>query len=159
MRKTYTVLAWVIAGGVFVQAAAIAFGFGGMAGYVQGGGVVDKALVESRTASNFTGELGFPIHGIVGGMVLPLAALALLVVSFFVKVPGARKWGAIVFGLVFVQIMAGYSIKDVPYLGILHGGNALALLLAAVHTARRSATLGVPAGVAAQGAGASRVTA
>ena len=44
MRRFYIVLAWIIAGGVVVQAAAIAFGFGGMVGYVQEGGVVDKAL-------------------------------------------------------------------------------------------------------------------
>ncbi|MBC9820799.1 DUF6220 domain-containing protein [Terrabacter sp. MAHUQ-38] len=136
MRKTYTWLAWTIAGCVFVQAASIAFGFGGMAGYVQGGGVVDKALVESGTASNFTGELGFPTHEIVGGMVVPLVALVLLAISFFVKVPGARKWAAILFGLVFLQIMAGYSIRDVPYVGALHGANALAVLLTAVHAAR-----------------------
>ena len=136
MRRTYTVLAWIIAAGVFVQAAAIAFGFGGMAGYVQGGGVVDKALVESGTVDNFTGEIGFAIHGIVGGMVIPFAALALVVVSFLVKVPGARKWAAIVLGLVFVQAMAGYSIKDLPYLGLLHGANALAILMSSVQAAR-----------------------
>lgn len=136
MRRTYTVLAWIVAGGVFVQAAAIAFGLGGMAGYVQGGGVVDKALVESGTVDNFTGEIGFAIHAIVGGMVIPFAALALVVVSFLVKVPGARTWAAIVLGLVFVQAMAGYSIKDLPYLGLLHGANALAILMSSVHAAR-----------------------
>ena len=50
MRKLYSALAWIVAGGVVVQAAAIAFGFGGMAGYVMDGGVVDKALMESRQA-------------------------------------------------------------------------------------------------------------
>ncbi|MGW5240480.1 DUF6220 domain-containing protein [Monashia sp. NPDC004114] len=142
MRKTYIVLAWIIAGGVFVQAAAIAFGFGGMAGFVQDGGVVDKALVESQTASNFTGELGFVVHGIVGGMVIPAAALLLLVVSFFVRTPRARTWAAVLFGLVVVQAMLGYSIVDVPYLGLLHGANALALLLIAVHAARRARVAG-----------------
>ena len=136
MRRTYTVLAWIIAAGVFVQAAAIAFGFGGMAGYVQGGGVVDKALVESQTVGNFTGELGFPIHAIVGGMVIPFAALALVVVSFLVRVPGARTWAAIVLGLVVVQAMLGYSITDLPYLGLIHGANALAILLGSVQAAR-----------------------
>jgi heme A synthase len=136
MRRTYTVLAWIIAAGVFVQAAAIAFGFAGMAGYVQGGGVVDKALVESQTAGNFTGELGFPIHAIVGGMVIPFAALALVVVSFLVRVPGGRKWAAIVLGLVVVQAMLGYSITDLPYLGLIHGANALAVLLSSVQAAR-----------------------
>ena len=71
MRRTYSVLAWIIAAGVVIQAAAIAFGFGGMASYVQGGGVVDKALVESRTVGNFTGELGFPIHAEGESTVVP----------------------------------------------------------------------------------------
>ena len=142
MRKTYSVLAWIVAGGVFIQAASIAFAFGGMSGFVQDGGVVDKALVESRTASNFTGELGFPIHGIVGGMVIPVAALALLAVSFFVKVPRARTWAAILFGLVFLQIMLGYSIVDLPYLGLVHGANARAVLLTAVYAARRAQRVG-----------------
>jgi hypothetical protein len=135
MRKSYTVLAWVIAAGVVVQAASIAFGFGGMMHHVQEGGVVDKALIESREL-DFTGVLGFPIHGIVGGMVLPLLALVLVPISFFVRVPRARTWAAVLFGLVFVQVMAGYSIKDMPYLGLLHGANALAILVTAVATAR-----------------------
>ena len=149
MRRTYSVIAWIIAGGVVVQAASIAFGFGGMVHYIQDGGVVDKALIESQQAT-FTGDLGFPIHGMVGGMVMPLAALLLLIVSFFVKVRGARLWGAIVFGLVALQITLGYSITDMPYLGLIHGANALAVLLTAVNAAlhvRRSAMVGaaVPA--------------
>ena len=50
MRKLYTVLAWTIAGAVVVQAAAIAFAFGGMLNLVSEGGVVDKALLESFQA-------------------------------------------------------------------------------------------------------------
>lgn len=137
MRKTYSVIAWIIAGGVVVQAASIAFGLGGMVHYVQEGGVVDKALVESRQAT-FTGDLGFPIHGIVGGMVIPLAAIALLIVSFFVKVRGARRWAAIVLGVVALQITLGYSITDLPYLGLIHGANALAVLLTALYAALRA---------------------
>lgn len=136
MRRTYSAIAWIIAGGVVVQAASIAFGLGGMSHFIQEGGVVDKALIESRQAT-FTGVLGFPIHGMVGGMVIPLAALALLIVAFFVKVRGARPWAAIVLALVALQITLGYSIADMPYLGLIHGANALALLLAAVYAALR----------------------
>jgi heme A synthase len=135
MRRIYSVLAWIIAGGVFVQAMSLAFGVGGESHFVQEGGVIDKALAESETA-DFTGVAGVLVHGIVGGLVIPLAALALLVVAFFVRAPKARTWAAGVFGLVVVQVMAGYSITDVPYLGILHGGNALLVLLAAIRTAR-----------------------
>jgi hypothetical protein len=136
MRRTYSTIAWIIAGGVVVQAASIAFGLGGMSHFIQEGGVVDKALIESRQAT-FTGVLGFPIHGIVGGMVIPLAALALLIVALFVKARGARPWAAIVLALVALQITLGYSIADMPYLGLVHGANALAVLLAAVHAALR----------------------
>lgn len=136
MRRTYSIIAWIIAGCVAVQAASIAFGLGGMAHYIQDGGVVDKALVESRQAV-FVGELGFPIHAIVGGMVIPVAALALLVVAFFVKTPGARLWAAVVLGVVALQITLGYSITDMPYLGLVHGANALAVFLTALYAARR----------------------
>ena len=93
MRRFYSALAWIVAGGVVVQAAAIAFGFGGMVGYVMDGGVVDKALMESQQ-STFTGDLGFPIHAIVGGLLMPVVALVLGVVSFFVRgVPRAKTVG------------------------------------------------------------------
>ncbi|MHC6592256.1 hypothetical protein ACYSM9_06550 [Arthrobacter sp. C152] len=138
----YAVLAWIVAAGVVVQAASIAFALGGIAHFVQEGGVVDKALVESRQAV-FTGELGFPIHGIVGGMVIPLAALLLLLLSFFVKyggrhLRGARLWAAVVFALVALQATLGYSIADMPYLGLLHGANALAVLVTAIYAALRT---------------------
>jgi hypothetical protein len=136
MRRIYSSLAWIIVGGVVVQAASIAFGLGGMVHYVQEGGVVDKAIVESHQAT-FTGDLGFPIHGIVGGMVIPLAALTLLIVAFFVRAKGARLWAGIVVALVALQITLGYSIADMPYLGLIHGANALAVLLTAVYAALR----------------------
>jgi len=137
MRKVYSGIAWFVAGLVVVQAAAIALGFGGMMHFVDTGGVVDKALTESRTASNFTGEIGFPIHGIVGGLVMPIAALLLVLVSWFTKVRGATWWALGLFVLVVVQGSLGYSIKDVPYIGLVHGANALAVLALAVMCARR----------------------
>ena len=136
MRKVYSSLAWIIAGGVVVQAAAIAFAFGGLLNRVSNGDVVDKALLESRTAGG-TGELGFWIHGIVGGVVLPLLAVALVVVSLFVRVRGAKLWAAITLGLLVLQVTLGFSITDVPYLGLIHGANAAAIVVAAVIAAFR----------------------
>lgn len=137
MRKLYTGLAWTVAGGVVVQAAAIAFAFGGMLNLVSEGGVVDKALLEAFQAGG-VGELGFLIHGVAGGVVIPLLALALLVVSFFVRERGARLWAAIVFGLVALQVTLGFSITDMPYLGLIHGANALAVVAAASIAALRT---------------------
>ena len=136
MRKLYTGLAWTIAGAVVVQAASIAFAFGGMLNLVAEGGVVDKALLESFQAAG-VGEIGFMIHGLVGGVLIPLIALTLLVVSFFVRVRGAKLWGAIVFGLVAVQATIGFSITDMPYLGLIHGANALAVVVTASVAALR----------------------
>jgi hypothetical protein len=141
MRKAYFVLASSIAVGVVVQAAAIAFGFGGMMHFVVDGGVVDKALVEGQDSS-FTGALGFVVHGIVGGLLIPLLALALLLVSFFTAVRRGRTLAAVVLALVFVQTMAGYSIEGLPYLGLLHGANALAILATAAEAARRARQAG-----------------
>lgn len=137
MRTLYTGLAWTVAGAVVVQAAAIAFAFGGMLNLVSEGGVVDKALLESFQAAG-VGEVGFLIHGVVGGVVIPLVALVLLVVSFFVRVRGARLWAAIAFGLVALQVTLGFSITDLPYLGLIHGANALAIVAAATIAALRS---------------------
>lgn len=136
MRKLYTGLAWIVAGGVAVQAAAIAFAFGGMLNLVSEGGVVDKALLEGFQAAG-VGEAGFMIHGLVGGIVMPLLALALLVVSFFVRVRGATLWAAITLGLVVLQVVLGFSITDVPYLGLIHGANAFAVVAAAAVAALR----------------------
>ena len=138
MRKVYTWLAWLIAAMVLVQAAAIALGFGGMMHFVSQGGVVDKALTESRTGGNFTGELGFPIHALVGGLIMPVAALVLVVLSWFTKVRGATWWAVGLFVLIFVQGSLGYTIKDVPFIGALHGANALAVFVVAVVCARRA---------------------
>jgi heme A synthase len=163
MRRIYTGLAWIIAGGVVVQAAAIAFAFGGMLNRVSNGDVVDKALLESGGAGG-VGELGFWIHGIAGGVLIPLLAAALLVVSFFVRARGAKLWAAITLGLVVLQVVLGFSITDMPYLGLIHGANALAIVVAAAVAAlrmRRSsrATPGATAGADSEGATSDAVAA
>lgn len=159
MRKLYTVLAWTIAGAVVVQAAAIAFAFGGMLNLVSEGGVVDKALLESFQAAG-VGELGFMIHALVGGVLIPLVALALLVVSFFVRARGAKLWAAITFGLVVLQVIIGFSITDMPYLGLIHGANALAVVATASVAALRVGRRGVvEAGSPAEGATTDAVSA
>jgi hypothetical protein len=137
MRRIYSGIGWVVAFLVVVQAGAIAVGFGGMMHFVDGGGVVDKALTESRTLGNFTGEVGFPVHALVGGLILPLLALVQLIVSWFTRAPGASWLAAGLFLLILIQGTIGYSIKDLPYLGALHGINAFAVLAVAVAGALR----------------------
>jgi hypothetical protein len=145
MKRFYQVLAYVIAGLVVVQAMAVVWALSGESKYVSNGGVIDKAVVESREFI-FPEVLGFAVHGINGGMVIPLVAVLLLVASFFAELPGAVKWGAAVFVLVLAQTSLGYASHEIPITGALHGLNALLLFTAAGYTGlrvKRIASVGV----------------
>ena len=137
MKTVYRVLAYVVAAEVAVQAMAVVYGVAGLGKWVDDGGVFDKALMESDS-SPFPEVVGLMVHGLNGMLVIPLIALALLITSFFTRIPGAVKWAGVVLLLVVVQIALGLFGHAVPALGALHGLNALALFSAAVYTARRT---------------------
>ena len=148
MRSVYRVLAFVIAAEVAVQAAAIAFAVYGLGRWVEDGGTLDRTVMRSEDGS-VGGAAGFAIHGVNGTMIMPLLAVALLVVSFFADVPGGVKWAGTTFVLVVVQGGLGYLGQAVPGLGALHGINALVLFGVAVMAGKRvgsSATVPVPTG-------------
>ena len=125
MKQTYRVVSGLVALGVLTQAAAIAYGWFTAISDLDNGLVIDK---------NYEGNAGHGLHGFVGFNVMPLLGLILLVVSFFAakSVPGARKWGAIVFGLIILQVALALFAFNVPALGALHGINALAVFGTAV---------------------------
>lgn len=153
MRTAYRVLAYLVALEVVIQAAAIAFAMFGLAKWIGEGGVLDKATLESGSL-NFTGVVGFPVHGINGQYLVPLIAILLLVVSFFAKVPRAVMWAGLVVALVAVQVFLGIFGHGIPALGLLHGLNAVVLFAVAVIAARRTrATLAEPRAAAPVGAG------
>lgn len=137
MKTAYRVLAYLIAAEVVIQAAAIAFAMFGLGKWIDGGGVLDKATTESHSA-NFTGIIGFVVHGINGQYVVPLLAIVLLVVSFFAKVPSGAMWAGLVFVLVLVQVFLGIFGRAIPQLGLLHGLNALVLFAVADIAALRA---------------------
>jgi heme A synthase len=137
MRTVYRVFAFAIAAEVLVQAAAVAYAIAGMGHWVQGGGVLDSATMESDEFP-FPEVVGFIVHGINGSIVVPLLAVLLVVFSFFAKVRGGVKWAFVVFALVAVQAQLGFMAGDLPALGALHGLNALLLFATALHTALRS---------------------
>ncbi|HSK54496.1 MAG TPA: hypothetical protein VK908_04530 [Jiangellales bacterium] len=121
MRSTYRVLAYVIAAGVALQAASVALGFFGILHEIEDGGAVTASY-------DWESNLGVMIHR-VNGFLIPLYALALLVVSFFTRVPGAVRWAASVFGLVLLQIGLLFPAFAVSAnWGALHGLNALLVL-------------------------------
>jgi hypothetical protein len=130
MKSTYRVLALLIALGVVVQAMAIALAWFFVMKDVDGGAVYDK-----NTDYNF----GQILHSTVGLMVIPLLALALLIVSFFAGIAGGVKWAAIVFGLVVLQVLLAIVSFGAPAVGALHGLNAFALAAVAGIAGRRVA--------------------
>lgn len=134
MRSAYRYLAYAVAVEVAIQAAAIAFALFGLGKWIEDGGTLDKASMEGDLS--FTGVLGFAVHGINGEMVIPLIAIILLVVSFFAKIPGGARWAGFVLLAVVVQVLLGLFAHEAPWLGPLHGINALILFLVALHAAR-----------------------
>ncbi|MGI5131387.1 hypothetical protein ACQEVB_31600 [Pseudonocardia sp. CA-107938] len=140
MRTAYKVLAWLVAIEVVAQAAFIAWAVFGESKFIDGGGVVDKALVESQTA-DFEGVAGFPLHGINGQIVVPLIGLLLLVVAFFAKIERGVALAASTFGLIVLQVLLGMFGHGLPFLGLLHGLNALLIFGAAVAAVRAASAV------------------
>jgi heme A synthase len=75
---------------------------------------------------------------------VPALALVLFVVSFFAKVAGGVKWAGILFALVVAQVMLGGLAHDYPWLGALHGLNALAVFGVALLAAHRARPVRAP---------------
>jgi hypothetical protein len=148
MRTTYKVLAWLVAVEVIVQAAVMVWGVAGMGIWIDDGGVVDKQTFEdafdngTKPFDEFTGLL---IHGQNGMMVIPLIALALVIVSFFAKIPGGVAYAFAVLGLVVLQVALGLLGHAVSAMGALHGVNAFLLFGVAVLAGRRASSAARPA--------------
>ena len=124
MRSAYKALGHTIAGLVVVQAAAIAFAMFGVLHYVEEEDSLSKSLVDDR--SGFAGAVGMNIHS-VGAMIISLAAIILLIISFFAKVPGGAKWAGFVFLAVLFQWVLAIVAFSAPVVGALHAVNAFAI--------------------------------
>jgi hypothetical protein len=117
MRAAYRILAMLVAIGVVVQVAVVAWGWFSVLHKVDDGGTFAKG---GETA-------GMTAHGVIGFMIMPIIALLLLIVSFFAKIPGGVKWALIVFGDTVLQVLLAVISGPAPVVGALHGINALAL--------------------------------
>jgi heme A synthase len=144
MRQVFRTLAYIVAFGVMFQAAVMVYAIAGLGLYIERGGVIDAAAMEQSAAGQpaFAEEIGFMLHGMNGMMVMPALALLLLIASFFAHVRGAWKWGLAVLLLVVLQITLGIFGHSVPFLGALHGLNALILFSVALYTGWRVAARG-----------------
>jgi hypothetical protein len=139
MKKAFRILNYAISIEVVVQAAMIAWAVFGLSKYIDDGGVVNKDKIEGDDTI-FTGEWGFAVHGINGSTLIPLLGLVLLIVAFFAKIPGGVRHAAILFVLILIQafvlpILAGGA----PFVGMLHGANALAILGLSIYGGRLGA--------------------
>jgi hypothetical protein len=134
MKQAYRVLAFLVAAGVMLQAASVAYGMFGLLKWVDEGGTLDKS---TDVTPDLGGFIGFAVHATGGIFVVPLIALLLLISSFFAKVPGGVKWALIVFGLTVLQVALGLFSHEVAGLGWLHGLNALLVFGTAVMAGMR----------------------
>jgi heme A synthase len=137
--RTYRIFAYLIALEVFVQAATHAYGSAGLGHWIYSDGhTVTKATLEEGSGVDFTGRWAGIVHGENGAMLVPLLAIAFLVVGLVTRkhVDRGLRWSGIVLGLVIVQVALGFITIVVPQVGMLHAVNALLLLLAALHAAR-----------------------
>ena len=132
MRTVYRVLAYAIAAVVAIQAAAIGYAVFAQMHWIDGGGTLDKATFESSAP----GTTALMFHALEGYAVF-LVALALLIVSFFAKIPHGVRWAVIVLACAFVQIALGALSRMLAPIGALHGAVALVLFGVAVTAAMR----------------------
>lgn len=131
----------LIAAGVVVQAAAIAFALFDIQHRTEDGKLYTK---DSHNA-------GVALHSVLGNMVVPVIALALLIVSFFAGIPGGVKWAAITFGVLVLQVALAFPSGAVPLIGVLHAINAFALAGVASVAMRKARLADSPAPAAAAG--------
>jgi heme A synthase len=130
MRTAYRILAFAIAALVAVQAAAIGYGVFAQLKWIENGGTVDSA-------TNAPGDGALIFHALDGGVVL-LAALAMLIISFFAKIPQGVRWAVIVLVCTVVQIALGTLSHIVTASGAVHGAFALVLFGVSVMAAMRA---------------------
>jgi hypothetical protein len=127
MRTVYRVLAIVVAAGVALQVAFVAFGAFGLLKDADDGVTVDGSY----------SNLGEDLHS-YGGSAIGVLVLVLLIVSFFARVPRGRTLAGVLTGLVVLQFVLAVTAYGVPLIGLLHGLNGLAIAAVASTAARRA---------------------
>ena len=155
MRTAYKLLAYAVAVEVAIQAMAVVWAMAGLGRWIMGGGIADASMMESEIAP-FPEVAGFMIHGINGTFVVPLIALALMVLSFFTRQKRAIAVAVGLFVGVVLQGQLGFLGHDRPVVGALHGLNALIVFALALYAAR-GVSIGSPSDEAADEPAASAV--
>lgn len=136
MKLVYRVIAYLIALAVVLQAASVALGFFGLGTWIENGGTLNKAALESGT-THFAGDVGLSFHGTAGTMIIPALGVLLVISSFFAKSKGAISWSLIVLGCIVVQVALGMFAHSFYILGAVHGIFAFGVLGAAAYAGFR----------------------
>jgi hypothetical protein len=139
MRKTYRVLADLIAILVVLQAALMVWAIAGLFSWIDGGATLDKSVIEGWETEppTFEGAIGHFAHVMSGTFLIPLIGILLLLVSFFAKVPRGVALAVAIAVAIVVQYFAGALAEpDMAYLGIVHGINAFILFSLAIVAAK-----------------------
>lgn len=148
--KAYRVLASLVAVGVVVQAALVAYGIAALTHWIYDDrNTATRATFEEGSDVHYGGKAGFVLHGELGALWLPLLALAFLVVAILTRrtVDHGLRWAGIVLGLMVLQAALGFATLAVPGLAVLHAVNALGLFSAAAYAVTRLTPAFAPADV------------
>jgi len=143
MKRTYQILAGLVALEVMLQAAFMAWALFGFGRWIDQGNVFNKELLDDESGTwHFTEERGFMFHGISGMMVIPLTVLILFAISFFAReVQRGIAMAATLVVLVILQVWVFAALgHDTPFFGALHGFNALLIFATAVMAAKMAST-------------------
>jgi len=133
MVKAYKGLANLIALCVALQASFVALGWFLVMGDLEDG---------QTLAEGWDYNIGHILHSIVGLMLIPLLAIALLIVAFRAKaIPDGVKFASFVLLAVVLQVAFAFVAFGVPAIGALHGLNAIVVLGLALTCARKAAAV------------------
>jgi hypothetical protein len=120
LNSTFRIWASLVSLAIIVQVGLAAYGAFHAVDESDDKGTIGKHAVED----------GFSAHSAVGYLIF-LAAIVLLVIAFAARRSGGAggrvRWSGALVGLVVVQILLAWAGGATPWLGVLHGMNALAV--------------------------------
>lgn len=130
MKVTYRVLAWVICILVMVQAATHAWFSAGAGRFLAEGGTLD---LSGASGMQFPEVLGVIIHGMSGMYVIPVVAIAFMVVGYLTHSRYGLVIAVVTAVLIAIQVALGLGAANTAFLALFHGMNALLIFAAALY--------------------------
>ena len=118
MNSAFRIWASLVSLAIIVQVGLAAYGAFNAIDKSDDNGTIGKDAVSS----------GFDAHAALGyAIVAGTIVLIVLAVATRRAAPGRLRWTGLIFGLLVIQVLLAGAGDAVPWLGILHGMNALAI--------------------------------